>query len=78
MSRVSETPEKRNGTHSVVVHEVARVEEQPRVDEDEIGPVELSIGRIQIETLVVKSVWRERGGERERWRRERGRVKVGG
>ena len=72
MSRVSETPEKRNGTHSVVVHEVARVEEQPRVDEDEIGPVELSIGRIQIEPLVVKSVWGEREGERREGERRGG------
>lgn len=74
MSWVPETAEKRNGPHSIVMHKVAWVDEQPGVDENEIGPVELTIGRLQVEPLVIQSVQREResvGEERRAGERER-------
>ena len=43
MPGVGECTEKWNGSHAVVVDQLTWADEQPRVDEDEVGPVELAV-----------------------------------
>ena len=43
MAWVGECTEKWNGSHAVVVDQLTWADEQPCVDEDEVGPVELAV-----------------------------------
>ena len=55
MSRISHCPEERDSSHAIVVDQVARVDEQPGVDNDQITPVEATVGWLKEETFIVQA-----------------------
>ena len=44
-----------DGVHTIVVYELAGVEQEPGVDGDEVGPVELPVREIQRQGFIINS-----------------------
>ena len=74
MSRISHCPEERDSSHAIVVDQVARVDEQPGVDNDQITPVEATVGWLKEKTFIVQAgMGGSEGGRKEGREREKER-----
>lgn len=55
MARIGHCAEERDCSHAIVVDEVAGVEEQPGVDNNQVTPVEPTVGWLKEKAFIVQA-----------------------